>query len=149
MAQIEESLDSAHFVPYGLTETSPGVASNPLNIVERACTIGMPFPSTQLAVLDERGKELSLGEVGEIAVRGPQVMAGYWNRPDERSGEIVKIVVVRNAPTLTEQDLPMHCRKHLAAYKVPKIVEFRSEPLPKSSLGKILRRQLREAAYLE
>lgn len=208
---------------YGLTETSPGVTSNPLNIVEWTGTIGMPLPSTQVTVLDERGKELSLGEVGEIAVRGPQVMAGYWNRPDEtakvftsegwlrtgdmgfmdergyfkitgrkkdmivasgfkvfpnqvedavalhpdvaevaaigvpdeRSGEVVKIVVVRNDPTLTEQDLLAHCRKHLAAYKVPKIVEFRSEPLPKSSLGKILRRQLREApgvsplAYLE
>ncbi len=198
---------------YGLTETSPGVTSNPLNIVEWTGTIGMPFPSTQVAVLDERGKELSLGEVGEIAVRGPQVMAGYWNRPDEtakvftsegwlrtgdmgfmdergyfkitgrkkdmivasgfkvfpnqvedavalhpdvaevaaigvpdaRSGEVVKIVVVRNDPTLTEHDLLVHCRKHLAAYKVPKIVEFRSDPLPKSSLGKILRRQLREA----
>ena len=65
--------------------------------------------------------------------------------PDARSGEVVKIVVVRNDPTLTEHDLLVHCRKHLAAYKVPKIVEFRSDPLPKSSLGKILRRQLREA----
>ena len=171
----------------------------------------MPIPSTQAAILDEDGKELAVGEVGEICVRGPQVMPRYWNRPDEtakvftrdgwlrtgdmgfmdergyfritdrkkdmivvsgfkvfpnqiedavalhpgvaevaaigepdeRSGEVVKIVVVKQDPALTEQALLEHCRQHLTGYKVPKIVEFRSEPLPKSNLGKILRRELR------
>lgn len=197
---------------YGLTETSPGVMANPLNSADWTGMIGMPIPSTQAAILDESGKELPLGEVGEIAVRGPQVMSGYWNRPDEtakvftaegwlrtgdmgfvdergsfkitdrkkdmiivsgfkvfpnqveevvellagvqevaalgipdeRSGEVVKLVVVRKDPALTEQDLLAHCRQHLTAYKVPKVIEFRNEPLPKSNLGKILRRQLRE-----
>jgi long-chain acyl-CoA synthetase len=198
---------------YGLTETSPGVIANPLNITDWTGTIGMPFPSTQVTVLDESDNELAIGEVGEICVRGPQVMQGYWNRPDEtarvftrdewlrtgdmgfmdergyfkitdrkkdmiivsgfkvfpnqiedavalhpgvdevaaigvpdeRSGEVVKIIVVRKDPALTEQALLAHCRQHLTDYKVPKIIEFRSEPLPKSSLGKILRRQLRDA----
>jgi long-chain acyl-CoA synthetase len=197
---------------YGLTETSPGAISNPLNIEDWTGTIGMPIPSTHAAVLDEADNELPIGEVGEIVVRGPQVMAGYWNRPDEtakvltpngwlrtgdmgyidergyfritdrkkdmiivsgfkvfpnqiedavalhpgvaevaaigapheKSGEVVKIVVVRSDPTLTEQELLEHCRKHLTDYKVPKVIEFRSEPLPKTNLGKILRRQLRD-----
>ena len=196
---------------YGLTETSPGVTANPLNIADWTGTIGMPFPSTEAAVLDDDGRELAVGAVGEIGVRGPQVMTGYWNRPDEsakvftpegwlrtgdmgfmdergyfkitdrkkdmiivsgfkvfpnqiedavalhpgvaevaaigapdeRSGEVVKIIVVRSDPALTEQDLLAHCRQHLTDYKVPKIIEFRTEPLPKTNLGKILRRQLR------
>lgn len=196
---------------YGLTETSPGAICNPLDIVDWTGTIGMPFPSTQAAVLDEGDNELPPGEVGEICVRGPQVMAGYWNQPnetakvftaqgwlrtgdmgfmdergyfkitdrkkdmiivsgfkvfpnqiedvvamhpgvaevaaigvpDERSGEAVKVFVVRSDPGLTEQALLAHCREHLTDYKVPRIVEFRSEPLPKTNLGKILRRQLR------
>lgn len=199
---------------YGLTETSPGAICNPLDIVDWTGTIGMPFPSTQAAVLDEGDNELPRGEVGEICVRGPQVMAGYWNQPnetakvftaqgwlrtgdmgfmdergyfkitdrkkdmiivsgfkvfpnqiedvvamhpgvaevaaigvpDERSGEAVKIFVVRSDPGLTEQALLAHCREHLTDYKVPRIVEFRSEPLPKTNLGKILRRQLRNSA---
>lgn len=198
---------------YGLSETSPGAISNPLDIVEWTGTIGMPIPSTEAAVLDEDGTEMPIGEVGEICVRGPQVMPGYWNRPEEtskvftregwlrtgdmgfmdergyfkitdrkkdmiivsgfkvfpnqiedavalhpgvaevaaigapseRSGEVVKIVVVRRDPALTEEDLLVHCRKHLTDYKVPKIVEFRTEPLPKTNLGKILRRELRSA----
>ncbi len=198
---------------YGMTETSPVVISNPLDIDQWTGTIGMPIPSTDAAVLDDDGNEVALGEVGEICVRGPQVMAGYWNRPDEtrnvftgdgwlrtgdmgtmdergyfritdrkkdmiivsgfkvfpnqiedvvalhpgvaevgaigvpdeRSGEAVKIVVVRKDPTLTAQALIEHCRQHLTGYKIPKIVEFRTEPLPKSNLGKILRRQLRDA----
>jgi len=192
---------------YGLTETSPGAICNPLDIVDWTGTIGMPFPSTEAAVLDERDHELPPGEVGEICVRGPQVMAGYWNQPnetanvftaqgwlrtgdmgfmdergyfkitdrkkdmiivsgfkvfpnqiedvvamhsgvaevaaigvpDERSGEVVKIFVVRSDPGLTQQVLLAHCREHLTDYKVPKIVEFRNEPLPKTNLGKMLR----------
>ena len=198
---------------YGLTETSPGALSNPLNIADWTGTIGMPIPSTLAVILDDGDVEMPLGEVGEICVRGPQVMAGYWNRPeetakaftsdgwlrtgdmgfvdergyfkitdrkkdmiivsgfkvfpnqiedavalhpgvaevaaigipDERSGEVVKIVVVKKDPALTEQALLEHCRQHLTGYKVPKIVEFRDEPLPKTNLGKILRRQLRDA----
>ncbi len=196
---------------YGLTETSPVVIASPLDIDAWTGAIGMPIPSTQAAILDEEGKELAVGEVGEICIRGPQVMPRYWNRPDEtakvftrdgwlrtgdmgfmdergyfritdrkkdmivvsgfkvfpnqiedavalhpgvaevaaigepdeRSGEVVKIVVVRQDPALTEQALLEHCRLHLTGYKVPKIVEFRTEPLPKTNLGKILRRELR------
>lgn len=195
-----------------MTETSPGAISNPLNIEDWTGTIGMPFPSTLATILDEAGNELVLGEVGEIGIRGPQVMPRYWNRPDEtekvftrdgwlrtgdmgfvdergyfkitdrkkdmivvsrfkvfpnqiedvvalhpgvgevaaigapdeRSGEVVKIVVVKHDPALTEKALLAHCRQHLADYKMPKIIEFRTEPLPKSNLGKTLRRQLRE-----
>ncbi|MBA3057003.1 MAG: AMP-binding protein [Gammaproteobacteria bacterium] len=196
---------------YGLTETSPGVTANPLNIVDWTGTIGMPFPSTEATILDDDGHELPLGEIGEIGIRGPQVMKSYWNRPDEtakvftqegwlrtgdmgfvdergyfkitdrkkdmiivsgfkvfpnqiedavalhpgvaevaaigvpdeKSGEVVKIVVVRSDLALSEQVLLAHCRQHLTDYKVPKIIEFRTEPLPKTNLGKILRRQLR------
>ncbi|MDO8250631.1 MAG: AMP-binding protein [Rhodoferax sp.] len=198
---------------YGLTETSPGVMANPLNITDWTGTIGMPIPLTEATILDDSDKELSIGEVGEICIRGPQVMPGYWNRPDEtakvftrdgwlrtgdmgfvdergyfkitdrkkdmivvsgfkvfpnqiedvvamhpgvaevaaigvpdeRSGEVVKIIVVRSDPALTEDALLAHCRQHLTDYKLPKIIEFRTEPLPKTNLGKILRRQLREA----
>ena len=196
---------------YGLTETSPGAIANPLDIEDWTGTIGMPIPSTQAVILDEGDEELPMGEVGEICLRGPQVMAGYWNHPeetakvftpggwlrtgdmgfmdergyfkitdrkkdmivvsgfkvfpnqiedavmmhpgvaeaaaiaapDERSGEVVKIIVVRKDPALTEDELMAHCRKHLTGYKVPKIIEFRDEPLPKTAIGKILRRQLR------
>ncbi|MEO8311818.1 MAG: AMP-binding protein, partial [Caldimonas sp.] len=199
---------------YGLSETSPVVISNPLDIEQWTGTIGMPIPSTEAAILDDAGAEVALGEVGEICVRGPQVMSGYWNRPDEtkiaftaegwlrtgdmgvmdergyfkitdrkkdmivvsgfkvfpnqiedvvamhpgvaevaaigvpdeRSGEAVKIIVVRKDAALTAQALIEHCRQHLTSYKIPKLVEFRTEPLPKSNLGKILRRQLRDAA---
>ncbi len=198
---------------YGLTETSPGAIANPLDIEDWTGTIGMPIPSTQAVILDEGDEELPVGEVGEICLRGPQVMAGYWNHPeetakvfthhgwlrtgdmgfmdergyskitdrkkdmivvsgfkvfpnqiedvvvmhpgvaeaaaiaapDERSGEVVKIIVVKKDPLLTEEDLMAHCRKHLTGYKVPKIVEFRTEPLPKTAIGKILRRQLRDS----
>jgi long-chain acyl-CoA synthetase len=197
---------------YGLTETSPVVISSPLDIDAWTGSIGMPIPSTQATILDEGDNELAIGEVGEICVRGPQVMPRYWNRPDETekvfthdgwlrtgdmgfmdergyfritdrkkdmiivsgfkvfpnqiedavalhpgvaevaaigepdamSGEVVKIIVVRQDAALTEQVLLEHCRQYLTGYKVPKIVEFRSEPLPKSNLGKILRRHLRK-----
>lgn len=196
---------------YGLTETSPIVICNALNITDWTGNIGMPIPSTEAAVLDDDGNVLPVGEVGEICVRGPQVMKGYWNRPDEtakvftrdgwfrtgdmgfvdatghfkitdrkkdliivsgfnvypneiedvvmlhpgvlevaaigkpdaKSGEVVKVVVVRKDPALTDAALLAHCRQHLTGYKVPKIVEFRDEPLPKTNIGKILRRELR------
>jgi len=199
---------------YGLTETSPVVISNPLNIVDWTGNIGMPVPSTEAVVLDDDDRPLAVGEVGEICVRGPQVMAGYWQRPeetakafapggwlrtgdmgymdergcfritdrkkdmiivsgfkvfpnqvedvvamhsgvaevaaigvpDERSGEAVKIFVVKKDAALTEETLLAHCRQHLTGYKVPKLIEFRSEPLPKTNLGKILRRELRTPA---
>lgn len=196
---------------YGLTETAPVVISNPVDIKDWTGNIGLPIPSTEAAVLDDDGRALPIGEVGEICVRGPQVMKGYWQRPDEtakvftsdgwfrtgdmgfmdaqgrfkitdrkkdmiivsgfkvfpneiedvvmlhpgvlevaaigapdeRSGEAVKIVVVKKDPALGEGELLEHCRKHLTGYKVPKFVEFRTEPLPKSNIGKILRRELR------
>jgi long-chain acyl-CoA synthetase len=199
---------------YGLTETSPAATANALDIKDWTGTIGLPIPSTLATVLEDDGRELPVGEVGEICIRGPQVMKGYWNRPDETrkvftsegwlrtgdmgfmdergyfkitdrkkdmiivsgfkvfpnqiedvvmmhpgvlevaaigvpdpsSGEVVKIFVVKKDATLTAQALLEHCKKHLTGYKMPKIVEFRSEPLPKSNIGKILRRQLREAA---
>jgi long-chain acyl-CoA synthetase len=199
---------------YGLTETSPVAISNALNIKDWTGTIGLPIPSTDVAILDEDDQEFGVGQVGEICIRGPQVMKGYWKRPDEtqkvftkdgwlrtgdmgymdatgyvritdrkkdmiivsgfkvfpneiedvvalhpgvlevaaigandeKSGQVVKIVVVRKDPALTEADLIAYCREHLTGYKVPKVVEFRSEPLPKTNIGKILRRALREPA---
>ena len=198
---------------YGLTETSPIAISNPLNIAEWSGNIGVPIPSTDAAILDDSDSPLAVGQVGEIAIRGPQVMKGYWNKPeetakvftadgwlrtgdmgymnelgqfkitdrkkdmiivsgfkvfpnevedvvmmhagvmevaaigvpDEKSGEAVKIVVVKKDPTLTDRELIDHCRQHLTSYKVPRIVEFRTEPLPKTPIGKILRRELRMA----
>ncbi|HSD61797.1 MAG TPA: long-chain-fatty-acid--CoA ligase [Burkholderiales bacterium] len=197
---------------YGLTETSPIVCVNPLDIMEYSGAIGLPIPSTDVSIRDESNKELGVGEVGEICVRGPQVMKGYWNMPeetakvftpdgwfrtgdmglvdekgfvritdrkkdlilvsgfnvypnevedvvamhpgvlecaaigipDEHSGEAVKVVVVRKDPSLTEKDLIEHCRKHLTGYKVPRHIEFRTEPLPKTNVGKVLRRMLRD-----
>ena len=199
---------------YGLTEASPGVICNPLDTTDWTGAIGLPFPSTDATVLDDDAREVLAGEVGEICVKGPQVMSGYWNRPDEtaraftpdgwlrtgdmgfmdergyfritdrkkdmiivsgftvfpsqieavvalhpgvaevaaigtpeaRSGEVVKIVVVRRDPALTEQALLAHCRQHLTDYKIPMVVEFRTGSLPKSHLGTILRRQLRNPA---
>ena len=199
---------------YGLTETAPVAISNALNITDWTGTIGLPVPSTEVALLDEAGAEVPLGEVGEISIRGPQVTKGYWNRPDEtskaftadgwfrtgdmgfmnhkgyvkitdrkkdmvlvsgfnvypnevedvimihpgvlevavigapdeRSGEVVKAVVVKKDPALTAEALIAHCQKHLTGYKVPKIVAFRTEPLPKTNVGKILRRLLRNNA---
>ena len=197
---------------YGLTETSPAAISNTLDIKDWTGNVGVPIPSTEAAILDDEGQEVAIGEVAEICIRGPQVMKGYWNRPDEtakvftrdgwlrtgdmgfmdargsfkitdrkkdiiavsgfkvfpneiedvvmmhpgvlevaaigasdpKSGEVVKIFVVRKDPTLTAQALLEHCRKNLTGYKVPKLIEFRNEPLPKSNLGKILRKELRE-----
>jgi long-chain acyl-CoA synthetase len=212
---VAEAWKKATGVPiiesYGLTEASPGVTSNPLGIKDWTGDIGLPLPSTQVRVLDDNDVEVLSGQVGEICVHGPQVMAGYWHQPqetaqvftsdgwlhtgdmglmneagslritdrkkdiiivsgfkvfpnqiedvvashpgvlevgaigvpNERSGESVKIVVVKRDPSLTEQDLLDYCRQQLVGYKMPSIVEFRAMPLPKSSIGKILRRQLR------
>jgi long-chain acyl-CoA synthetase len=198
---------------YGLTESAPVAIANPVTIDEWSGQIGVPLPSTDAAILDDDGRPVQLGEVGEIGLRGPQVMKGYWNRPDEsahvftadgwlrtgdmgvmddcggirltdrkkdmivvsgfkvfpneiedvltahpgvleaaavgvhddRSGEAVKVVVVRRDPALTEADLLAHCRQHLTGYKMPRLVEFRSAPLPKTNIGKILRRELRDS----
>jgi long-chain acyl-CoA synthetase len=198
---------------YGLTETSPTLTCNPLNSKDWNGTIGVPFPSTELSIRDAQGMELPLGEVGEICARGPQVMKGYWNRPDEtaevftadgwfrtgdmgfmnengyvklvdrkkdmvlvsgfnvypneiedvvgmhpgvmesaavgvpdaKSGEAVKLFVVKKDPNLTAEELMAHCRKNLTAYKCPKSIEFRQE-LPKTPIGKVLRRELRDSA---
>ncbi|MEO8014178.1 MAG: AMP-binding protein [Polaromonas sp.] len=197
---------------YGLTETAPVAIANPVTIQEWSGQIGVPVPSTEAAILDDEGRPVALGQVGEICLRGPQVMSGYWQRPDEtarvftadgwlrtgdmgmmdargsiritdrkkdmivvsgfkvfpneiedvltmhpgvleaaaigvhdeRSGEAVKVVVVRQDPALTEAALLAHCRLHLTGYKMPRIVEFRTEPLPKTHIGKILRRALRD-----
>jgi long-chain acyl-CoA synthetase len=198
---------------YGLTESSPVAIANPITIAEWSGQIGVPIPSTDAAILDDDGAPVALGQVGEICLRGPQVMKGYWNRPEEtakvftadgwlrtgdmgvmdergsiritdrkkdmiivsgfkvfpneiedvvtmhpgvleagaigvpdaRSGEAVKVVVVRKDPALTEAALLEHCKQHLTGYKVPRIVEFRAEPLPKTNIGKILRRALRDS----
>ncbi len=195
---------------YGLTETSPGVCINPIDLAEYNGKIGLPLPSTECSIQNDECKLLPVGEVGELCARGPQVMQGYLNRPeqtdvvlkpdgwfhtgdmaimdekgfvkilerkddmiqvsgfnvypneienvvaelsgvlevaaigvpDEKSGQVVKIFVVKKDPALTEEELHQHCKKGLAAYKVPKHVEFR-DSLPKSNVGKILRRELR------
>ena len=196
---------------YGMSETSPVVTGNRVDITEFTGTIGLPFPSTEVAILNDDGVEVPLGEPGEIAVRGPQVMAGYWQRPDEtaksmtadgyfktgdvgvmdergyvkivdrkkdmiivsgfnvypnevedvvsscpgvlecacigvpdaNAGEAVKVFVVRKDPNLTVEQIREHCKHELTAYKKPKYIEFRDE-LPKTNVGKILRRQLRD-----
>ena len=195
---------------YGLSETSPVATSNRLDSTEFSGTIGMPVPSTEIAIRDDEGRDLPFGEPGEICIRGPQVMAGYWKRPDEtalamypdgffrsgdigvmdergqvrivdrkkdmilvsgfnvypteieqvvnlhpgvmecaaigipdaRSGEAVKLFVVKKDPTLNEEDVAAWCRDNFTAYKRPKVIEFREE-LPKSNVGKVLRRELR------
>lgn len=195
---------------YGLTEASPVVCCNPIDGTDKVGTIGLPFPSTDIKLLNDDDQEVALGEAGELCCKGPQVMAGYWKRddetakvlkdgwlktgdiavadangffkivdrkkdmilvsgfnvypneveeaiaghpgvlevaaigvPDEHSGEIVKVVVVKKDPTLTAEDVIAFARKSLTNYKVPRLVEFRTE-LPKTNVGKILRRALRE-----
>jgi long-chain acyl-CoA synthetase len=198
---------------YGLTETSPAVTINPLDVKVFTGSIGLPVPSTELSIRDDEGRELGVGESGEICVRGPQVTQGYWKRPDEtalvlyadgflrtgdigyvdengyvflvdrkkdmilvsgfnvypnevedvaalhpgvkevaavgvpdeRSGEAVKLYVIRKDPGLDAETLIAHCRKQLTGYKVPRYVEFRDD-LPRTNVGKILRRELKPAA---
>ena len=198
---------------YGLTETSPAATINPLDLPEYNGSIGLPISSTDVSIRDDAGREVPLGSPGELCIKGPQVMAGYWHRPDEttktldadgwvatgdiatvdergfvyivdrkkdmilvsgfnvypneiesvvvmhggvlecaavgvpdpKSGEAVKLFVVPKDPELTADALLAHCRSHLTGYKCPREVEFRNE-LPKSNVGKILRRELRDEA---
>jgi long-chain acyl-CoA synthetase len=195
---------------YGLTETSPCVTINPVNITGFNGSIGLPVPSTDICVLDDAQHELPSGQAGELAVKGPQVMQGYWNNPqetarvftkegwlltgdigsidekgflrilerkkdmilvsgfnvypneiedilvrlkgvnevavvavhDESSGEVPKAFIVKDDPSLTAEDVVKYCRSNLTPYKIPKYIEFVAE-LPKSNVGKILRRELR------
>jgi long-chain acyl-CoA synthetase len=197
---------------YGMTESSPVATINPLVDGARfSGSIGLPVPSTEIGIQDDDGKPLPMGDVGEICIRGPQVMKGYWQQPgetekvlssdgwlrtgdlgridetglvyivdrkkdmilvsgfnvypneiedivmqhpgvsevaavgvpDEHSGEVVKLFVVRKDPSLTTEALKEFCRENLTGYKRPKLIEFRDE-LPKSNVGKILRRELRD-----
>lgn len=195
---------------YGLTETSPAACINPMTLKEYNGFIGLPISSTDLTIKDDNGNNMKLGEVGEISIKGPQVMEGYWNRPeetekvmsadgyfktgdlgfmteegfikivdrkkdmilvsgfnvypneledvicqnpkvlecaaigipDDKSGESIKVFVVKKDDSLTQEEVIKFCREHLTSYKVPRAVEFRKE-LPKSNVGKILRKDLR------
>ena len=196
---------------YGLTETAPAATANPLNLKQFSGSIGVPMSSTDIVLRDDNDRDVPIGEAGEICIRGPQVMKGYWQRPeetakvlgndgflhtgdigimdekgfirivdrkkdmilvsgfnvypneieqvvamhpgvlevaaigvpDEHSGEVPKVFVVKKDPQLTEADVLEHCKKELTNYKRPKYVEFRTE-LPKTNVGKILRRALRD-----
>ncbi len=196
---------------YGLTETSPAACMNPLDLPEYNGAIGLPIPSTDACVKDEENHMLAQGEIGELCIKGPQVMKGYWQRPedtaqsidsdgwlhtgdiarmdengfffivdrkkdmilvsgfnvypneiedviammpgvlevaavgvlDDKSGEAVKVVIVKKDPNLTADQVKAHARENLTGYKQPKFVEFRAE-LPKTNVGKILRRELRD-----
>jgi long-chain acyl-CoA synthetase len=197
---------------YGLTETSPAATINPLDAGGFSGSIGLPIPSTAVRIVDDAGKDVAAGDGGEICIRGPQVMEGYWRNPvetarvmlpggwfrtgdigrmdehgfvyiddrkkdmilvsgfnvypnelegvvvemdgvleaaaigvpDEKSGEAVKMFIVRSDPSVTEDDVMAYCRERLTRYKLPKQIEFRDE-LPKTNVGKILRRALRES----
>jgi long-chain acyl-CoA synthetase len=142
---------------YGLTETSPVVCVNPIGIDAFTGTIGLPISSTDVDVRDADGQSLAPEEPGELCVRGPQVMQGYWQQPeetaavffdggvpDEASGEAVKLFVVADPEIEVDpQALRRHCREHLTGYKVPRHIEFIDE-LPKTNVGKIMRRELRD-----
>ena len=196
---------------YGLSETSPTASGNPANATEYSGSIGVPMPNTWMKLLDDEGNDAAPGKPGEIAIKGPQVMAGYWQRPDEtakvmtldgylktgdigvmdergyfkivdrkkdmvlvsgfnvypteledlvaqldgvlecacvgvpdeKTGEAVKLVIVRKNPALTEAQVRAYCKENMTAYKQPKVIEFRTE-LPKTPVGKILRRELRD-----
>ncbi|WP_028025007.1 long-chain-fatty-acid--CoA ligase FadD [Enterovibrio calviensis] len=212
VAEQWKKLTGKHLLEgYGLTECSPLVAAYPYDLKDYNGSIGLPVPSTDVRIVDDEGNVVANDQIGELQVKGPQVMQGYWQRPEatkevltddgwlstgdvvkfdedgflhivdrkkdmilvsgfnvypneiedvvalhgkvlevaaigqphETSGEIVKICVVKRDPSLTKEELLAHCREHLTGYKVPKIVEFREE-LPKTNVGKILRRALRE-----
>jgi long-chain acyl-CoA synthetase len=196
---------------YGLSETSPSASCNPVTATAFTGTIGVPLPSTWMKIVDDEGNDVPQGQTGEIAIQGPQVMAGYWQRPDEtakvmtadgyfksgdvgymdergffkivdrkkdmilvsgfnvypneveevasacpgvlecaaigvpdeKTGEAVKLVVVRKDASLTPEQIQDFCRDKLTAYKLPRVIEFRTE-LPKTPVGKILRRELRQ-----
>ena len=196
---------------YGLSETSPSASCNVVTDKAYTGTIGIPLPSTYMKLLDDDGNETAPGESGEIAIKGPQVMAGYWQRPDEtakvmtadgyfksgdigtvdargyfkivdrkkdmilvsgfnvypteiedvvaqlagvmecacigmaddKTGEAVKLVIVKKDPDLSEATVRAHCKENLTGYKQPKVIEFRAD-LPKTPVGKILRRELRD-----
>ncbi|MGF1763781.1 long-chain-fatty-acid--CoA ligase FadD [Aliivibrio kagoshimensis] len=196
---------------YGLTESSPLVAAYPYDLEQYNGSIGLPVPSTDIRIVDEEGQVLAQDQIGELQVKGPQVMSGYWNRkgatrdiltddgwlstgdivkfddqgflhivdrkkdmiivsgfnvypneiedvvalhdkvlevaavgqPNDATGEAVRICVVKRDDSLTKDELIAHCRSHLTAYKIPRVVEFRDE-LPKTNVGKILRRVLRD-----
>jgi long-chain acyl-CoA synthetase len=196
---------------YGLTETSPGAIVNPLGVTEFTGSIGVPISSTEVRICDDNGNDVEPGTPGEIFIRGPQVMEGYWRQPDEtakvmlpggwlrtgdighmdeqgfiyiedrkkdminvsgfnvypneiegvvaemdgilevaavgvpdeKSGEAVKLFVVKRDQSITEEDVVEHCRNNLTGYKIPREVEFREE-LPKTNVGKVLRRALRD-----
>jgi long-chain acyl-CoA synthetase len=202
----------ALFEGYGMTESSPVATMNRPDLKEYTGSIGMPAPSTELSIQDDDGQLLAQGEVGEICIRGPQVMRGYWQRPedtaktitadgwlrtgdmgrmdeqgyfyivdrkkdmilvsgfnvypneiedviatmpgvlevaavgvpDEKSGEAVKVVIVKKDESLTAEQVKAYCKDQLTGYKQPRLIEFRSE-LPKTNVGKILRRELRDA----
>ena len=196
---------------YGMTETSPCASCNPTDGTGKIGTIGVPLPSTEMRIIDDAGNPLGINEIGEIQIKGPQVMKGYLNRPDatdevikdgwmstgdigmmdedgyfkivdrkkdmilvsgfnvypneiedvlamhpmvlesaavgvkdEKSGEIVKVFIVKKDQSLSEEEVLKHCRENLTPYKIPKLVEFRKE-LPKTNVGKILRRELRDS----
>ena len=195
---------------YGLSETSPSASCNPVTSKEYTGTIGLPLPSTSMKLLDDAGNEVPLGQPGEIAIKGPQVMAGYWQRPDEtakvmtadgyfktgdvgvadergyfkivdrkkdmiivsgfnvypneiedvvsqipgvlecaavgvpdaKTGEGIKLVIVKKNAELSEEQVREYCRANLTGYKQPRLIEFRAD-LPKTPVGKVLRRELR------
>ncbi len=197
---------------YGLSETSPSASCNPVTNTEFTGTIGVPIPGTWMKIIDDEGRDLPQGQAGEICIKGPQVMAGYWQRPDEtakvmtadgwfktgdvgimdekgyfrivdrkkdmilvsgfnvypneiedvvaklpgvlecacvgvaddKTGEAVKLVIVKKDPALTEEQVRAYCKENLTGYKQPKVIAFRTD-LPKTPVGKILRRELRDA----
>nr|WHW29414.1 putative Long-chain-fatty-acid-CoA ligase [uncultured bacterium] len=198
---------------YGLTETSSGITCNPTDTDAFTATVGMPMPGVDLKLVDEDGKEVKLGERGEIGIKGPQVMRDYWQQPeatknaftkdgyflsgdigiinekgylsivdrkkdmiivsgfnvfpneiediasscpgiletacvgvpDEKSGEAIKLFAIKSDPNVTEEDLRKYCAANLTGYKKPRYIEFRDE-FPKTNVGKILRRELRDEA---
>ena len=211
MTKLNETFGAPVIEGYGMTESSPVASVNPIDGSGKIGTIGLPLPSTEMRIVDDGGAAIGVGEIGEIQIRGPQVMKGYFNRPeetaktittegwlctgdigkmhedgyfqivdrkkdmilvsgfnvypnevedvvaahpkvlevaaigipDEKSGEVVKICVVKKDDSLTAEELKAFCQENLTGYKRPRQIEFR-EDLPKTNVGKILRRALRE-----